>query len=80
MRYLLIFLAGCTGLPTPPTEVRIPIPVQCYDKMPEKPHFITDAELAKADDYSFVISLAKDRLDKGVYILDLEAKLQGCVK
>ena len=76
---LVALLAGCNGIPKPPTEVRIPVPVQCYDRMPDKPPLATDAELAKLDDYGFVIQLAKDRLETRGYIGELEAKLTGCV-
>lgn len=81
MRYFLIalLLAGCNGIPKPPTEVLLPVPVQCYDRMPDKPQLATDADLAKMDDYGFVLRLAKDRLEAQGYIAELEAKLVGCV-
>ena len=78
---ILIFgLTGCAGLPQPPTETLIPVPVQCYDRMPDKPtNIATDAELSAMPDYALVLSLAKERLTASVYIADLEAKLLGCV-
>ena len=76
---IIAITTGCANLPSVPTETLIPVPVQCYDRMPDKPGFATDAELSAMPDYALVLSLAKERLTASVYIADLEAKLLGCV-
>ncbi len=80
---LIIFVAGCatTQLPDVPTETKIPVGTPCLtpDKVPVKPEFVTDAQLFAKDEGQFVISLAKDRLDRQEYEGRLEATLKGCI-
>jgi len=76
----MLLLAGCQSLPPAPTEVRVPVAVPCLDKMPDRPEFATDAQLASMDDYRFVLALAKDRLERQGYIATIEAIMQACVR
>ena len=77
--FTLAFLAGCAGNPTLPEVVKIAVPVPCLSESPKSPAFITDADLAKLEDYEFVISLAKDRQERKSYEAILEAALAGCL-
>lgn len=78
---LAAFAGGCETVRTVeiPRELRIPVPVPCITQPVERPAFITDRELAAADDYTLVIELARDRLKRRQYEVKLEAQLAGCL-
>ena len=71
-------LAGCNGAPKLPTVVKVPVQIPCITEAIPAPAFITDSELAKSTEYDFVISLARDRLERKGYIGQLEAQVAGC--
>lgn len=78
---LAALAGGCETVRTAeiPREVNIPVPVPCITRPVERPTFITDRELAAADDYTLVIELARDRLKRRQYEVKLEALLAGCL-
>jgi len=77
---VILLLAGCSGLPTVPEKVMIPVAVPCIDRVPERPAFLTDAELAALDDYRLVLGLRTDQLTLRGHVAVLEAVLQACVR
>lgn len=70
-------LAGCAGIEVP-REVRIPVPVKCIERAPERPSMLSDEELLALDDYGLVVALARDRRVRQGYIGELEAVMEGC--
>src|SRR5690348_6998124 len=80
---LAVALTGCatTSIPDTPAETKVAVGVPCLapDQVPERPDFITDAQLAAKSDDQFVISLASDRLARIDYERKLEAAIIGCV-
>lgn len=72
--------AGCASSPIEgiPQTVEIPIPVSCVTAEIPRPRFVTDRELAAADDYTLVLELAADRLKRQQYEAKLEAAIAGC--
>jgi hypothetical protein len=77
----VLILVGCNGtLPPVPRETLIPVPVPCLDKLPDRPSFLTDAELLALDDYRLVLSLRSDQLALRGHVATLTATLQACVK
>lgn len=81
MRYApILLLAGCSALPDAPKEVLIPVPTACIEKLPDRPPFISDAELKKLPDGAFVIALGIDRRMNEKYRAELEAVLAACAK
>lgn len=78
---LLLLLVGCNAtLPPVPRETLIPVLVPCLDRMPERPQFLADADLAKLDDHAFVLALRIDQLELRGHVAILTATLQACVK
>lgn len=77
-----VMAAGCSTIPNPPKEVRIPVPVPCLSAsdLPEKPDFVTDAALSVMTDGDLILSLAADRRQNQGYREELEAVLAECVK
>ena len=82
MRFALILLvgslAGCASGPQIPKEVRVPVPVPCIDRAPQRPSMLSDAELLALDDYGLVIALARDRRVRQGWEATVEALLEGC--
>lgn len=73
-------LAACQGpLPVPQT-VKVPVPIRCLDRAPERPALASDADLSALDDRALVIGLALDRRQRQAYELTLEAAVAGCVQ
>jgi len=78
---ILLLLAGCNGtLPPVPKEVLIPVPVPCVESLPERPPFMTDAELSKLEDFAFVIELRRDQLALRGFVATQDVLLQACLK
>jgi hypothetical protein len=75
---VLGLVAGCSTVPEPPREVRVPVPVPCIEKAPERPSLMSDGELLALDDYGLVIALARDRRLRQGYQTELEATIAGC--
>jgi len=73
-----MLLAGCSGTPKLPDKVLVPVSVPCITEAIPAPAFVTDSELAKSTEYDFIISLARDRLERRQYIGTLEAVVEGC--
>lgn len=70
---------GCGGGPPRiPETVEIPIAIPCITEEIPRPRFVTDRELAAADDYTLVLELAADRLKRQQYEAKLTAALAGC--
>jgi len=81
MRLLILacaLLAGCGSVPKLPEKVLVPVSVPCITEAIPAPAFVTDSELAKSTEYDFIISLARDRLERRQYIGTLEAVVAGC--
>lgn len=72
-------LAGCSTVPPVPEVVRVPVPVPCLERAPERPELLTDAQLAELGDYRLVLELARDRRIRQAYEAELEAAVAGCV-
>lgn len=68
-----------SGSPLNPIEVKVPIAIPCFSKLPDKPDLITDNELKKLNSSSFVSALHVDRLERQGYELELEAVLNACL-
>jgi len=78
---ILFLLSGCNGtLPPVPKTVLVPVPVPCLDKMPERPKFLSDGELAAMSDFELVLSLRSDQLELRGHVALQEALLRACVK
>lgn len=72
-------LAGCAA-PVPRVEVvRVPVPVPCLDRAPERPTFLTDEAFAALPLGTFVTELWADRRARQAYEAQLEAAIAGCV-
>ena len=81
MMLLILTLAGCNGtLPPVPRETLVPIAVPCLDKLPDQPAFLADSDLAKLDDFRFVIELRRDQLELRGHVEILTATLRACLK
>ena len=77
----ILALSGCQAtLPAVPGEVRIPVPVACIDKLPDKPALFTDEQLSKMGDGELIISLRIDQLNARGYIAQADALMQACIK
>lgn len=76
---IVLLLAGCAA-PAPRVEVvRVPVPVPCLDRAPERPTFLTDEAFATLPLGTFVTELWADRRDRQAYEAELEAAVAGCV-
>ena len=71
-------LSGCASTIEAPREVRVPVPVPCVERAPEKPGLMADEELLALDDYGLVIALARDRRLRQGYEATLETVIEGC--
>ncbi len=71
-------LAGCNGAPKLPTVVKVPVQIPCITESIPAPAFVSDAELKALPEFDFVVTLAKDRLERRQYIGTLEAAISGC--
>ena len=81
MMFLILTLAGCNGtLPPAPKTVLVPIATPCLDKLPERPQFLADNDLAKLDDFRFVIELRRDQLELRSFVAVQDATLRACLK
>lgn len=81
MRALLcLLLAGCASTVDIPREVRVPVPVPCItpEKIPERPGFMTDADIIAFDTYRRTWALWLDRALRQAYEAQLEAIAKGC--
>ena len=77
----ILALSGCAAtLPAVPAEIRIPVPVACIDKLPDKPALFTDEQLSKMGDAELIISLRIDQLNARGYIAQADALMMACVK
>jgi hypothetical protein len=71
-------LAGCAGTIDVPKEIRVPVPVPCVERAPERPSMMSDGELLALDDYGLVVALARDRRIRQGYEATLESIIEGC--
>lgn len=76
---LCVFLGACASVPGLPAVVKVPVTVPCLSEPVKSPALITDADLLALDDYGFVIALARDRIERRKYELQLEAAMAGCL-
>ncbi len=76
---LALLLSGCASVPGPAIEVQVPVSVPCLGDAVARPAFSSDADLLALDEYSFVISLWRDRILRGQYEALLEAAVAGCL-
>ena len=77
----LFALTACAAWPLQnPKEVGHAVPVACIDPKdrPEKPEFVTDAEILALDTYRATWALWGDRLERQAYEKQLEAVVEGC--
>lgn len=80
--WLALILAGCSApLPVPKT-VSVPIAVPCIEAkdIPQIPPIVTNPELLKLDEYSFVLTIYTERQDLRRYIALADALMQVCIK
>lgn len=75
---LCVFLTACNGVPKLPEKVLVPVATPCITESIPAPAFVTDKELAGATEYEFILTLARDRLERKQYIGVLEAAIEGC--
>lgn len=80
---LAICLTACEILPERPEpprtiEVKVATPVQCLGPLPTKPDLIKDAALILLLPGAYVDALFYDRLDRDIYMAELEAAIEGC--
>jgi hypothetical protein len=77
---LLLILAGC-ATPQLPEVVKIPVAVPCVREaeLPRPPTVVSDADLARMDDYDLVLTLAADRDELLAAWIYAAALLKGCV-
>lgn len=75
-------LSACTEAPVVPQKVLIEVPVPCLKPadLPKPPDAMVDSDLAKLDDYRFVIQLAQDRIEYRRYSAEAQAIIGACVK
>lgn len=73
-------LAGCASTVEVPKEVRVPVPVPCIrpEQLPERPQFMTDADILAFDSYRRTWALWLDRALRQAYEAQLEAVAKGC--
>lgn len=72
------FLSEVKEPPPRVVEVKVPVIVDCLGKLPEKPKFIKDAELILLNRAAFVTALHIDRLERDMYMAQLEVAIEGC--
>lgn len=75
----VVLLAGCANSAPRVDVVRVPVPVPCLDRAPDKPTFLTDEAFATLPLGTFVTELWADRRDRQAYEAELEAAVAGCV-
>lgn len=85
---LCLMLQACSSTPEQPvapiTHIetvtqKIPVPVYCLDRMPDKPVFRTDAQLKQGSDGEVIAGLRIDRINRADYEAELEATLRACL-
>lgn len=74
---LLVFLAGCTGLPAN-TVTRVPVPVACLEPVPERPAMPTETLRPGADIFVFVKTVQAEIVLREVYEDRLRTALAAC--
>ena len=78
----IALLAGCETfrpLPPAPQSVTLPVAAACLPAaLPARPRLLTDAELAKLDEYDLPVRLFIERERLRFYADDLEAVLKAC--
>jgi hypothetical protein len=79
---LILSLSACVQAPPKIVEVRIPIVAPCVERsqLPPTPIVSTDSDLAKLNDFEFVIQLASDRIALRQFSQEQQALLLACVK
>ena len=78
---VLPFLGGC-AVQTVYKDVLVPVNVPCVREadLPKPVVTIPDHELKGLDDYSFVLTLAQERLALISHSGELHAVLKGCIQ
>ena len=78
---LLATLPGCLATtPSVPNVAKVIVSVPCIDKMPDRPYFVTDADLATLDGRQTVIALRQDQLAARGYIAITDALMLSCLR
>lgn len=79
---LMLVIAGCASTVRVPETVNVPVPVPCIrpEKLPERPGFMTDADILQYDSYRRTWALWLDRALRQAYEAQLEAIAKGCSK
>jgi len=77
-----ILVSGCVTNQPMPTIVKVPVPTACIEAkdVPVMPVTLADTELAKQDDFAFVITLATERIALRQYAKESAAVITGCIK
>lgn len=77
---LLVAIAGCASTVRVPETVNVPVPVPCIapEKIPERPPFMTDADILAFDGYRRTWAMWLDRALRQAYEAQLEAIAKGC--
>jgi hypothetical protein len=73
-----VMVAGCAT--SPPTVVRVPVPVPCVVDLPAEPAIASDLELRAMSDYRLVLVIARERLQLLGYAGELRAATEACSK
>ena len=79
---IIISIYGCAAPQPVPQKVFINVPVKCIESanVPAVPVTLTDAELAKQDDFALVITLATERIALRQYSKEAAAVITGCTQ
>ena len=80
--WLALILGGCAAHLPVPKEVKVPIPVPCIEAkdVPQAPPIVTNPELLKLDEYSFVLTIYTERQDLRRYSAEQAALIEACIK
>lgn len=76
--FLMLFLVGCSAIPSKPIEVKVPVAVYCNIKEPKKPEFKVQKELIGKDIEYKVRMLLAERKQRQGYELELEEAIKSC--
>ena len=76
--FLLVFLVGCSNIPSKPVEVKVPVPVYCNIKEPVKPNFKVQKDILGQDIEYKVRMLLAERKQRSAYELELTEDIKAC--
>lgn len=79
---ILVFLFGCTSVPTVPTEVKVPTPVACITpgSIPDEPALASLKDGPETSDGTLMLHLAQDLAALKMYSDKLRVITESCSK